>query len=369
MITCGGYESIRQQRFMSFLRMQEKDKRIVRMKTEDTKKKLLLILDMMRKTDEKHPLNATQIAGKLQASGVKAERKSIARDLDCLESVGYEIVKCPNHNLGWYMVGQEFEDHELKMLADAVAAAKFLTIEDSRNLIRKIKNHATREGERLIDVTLIMDPVLKLDDKKFNIKFDTITRAISDGKQLRFQYNELAAGNKKVLKRNGYVYQVSPYFIVLSGEAYYLVGNPATHDHVTFFRIEMITGLGIYNEPARPMKEIVELKDIGKGRTVEDFLRESVNMWEGETATVTLKGPNGCRHDIMYKFGNSAVMHDDGENGFVAHVRVADSNGFYYWLASYGRSIVIEAPDKMRKEFVDYLKESLSNYREDQGGV
>lgn len=40
------------------------------MKGEDTKRKLLFNLDMMRKTDEKHPLNATQIAQKLEQEGL-----------------------------------------------------------------------------------------------------------------------------------------------------------------------------------------------------------------------------------------------------------------------------------------------------------
>ena len=333
------------------------------MKNENTKKKLLLILDWMKKTDESHPLNATQIVTKLESEGIKAERKSISRDIACLKECGYDILPHANHNLGWYMVGQEFEDHEIKMLVDAVASAKFLTVEDSRSLIRKIKNHATKEGERLIDATLVMDPELKLDDKKFNLKFDTIMRAISNHKQLRFQYQEFTSGNRKVLKRNGHVYQVSPYFIALSGEEYFLICNPCTHDHVTHFRIEMITGLDVYDEPARPMHEIEELKEIGKGRTIADYLRESVNMWDGETTRVTLRAGNSLRHDVIRKFGRNIMIRDEGKEEFVAHVMAANSEGFYYWLASYGPYITIEAPEDMRAGYIDYLKKSLARYQ------
>lgn len=332
------------------------------MKNENTKKKLLLVLDWMKKTDEQHPLNATQILAKLEAEGIKAERKSISRDITCLKEYGYDILPHSNHNLGWYMVGQEFEDHEIKMLVDAVAAAKFLTIEDSRALIKKIKNHATKEGERLIDATLIMDPEIKLDDNKFNIKFDKIMHAISNHKQLRFQYQEVTSGNKKVLKRNGHVYQVTPYFIVLSGEEYFLICNPCTHDHVTHFRIEMISCVEIYDEPARPMREIEELKDIGVGRTIADYLRESVNMWEGKTTSATLRAANNFRSDVMRKFGRNIMIRDAGDGEFVAHVNVADSEGFYYWLAAYGPYIIIEGPEDTRNGYVDFLKRSLERY-------
>ena len=124
---------------------------------ETNKLKILYVLDIMRKTDEQHPMNISQIAEKLwSVYGLKSERKSINRDLQTLEDAGYSIVKCENHNLGWYMVDQDFEDHELKMLADAVASAKFMTLEDSRALIKKIKNIATREGEKLIDTTVVL---------------------------------------------------------------------------------------------------------------------------------------------------------------------------------------------------------------------
>jgi len=67
--------------------------------------------------------------------------------LERLEDAGYSILRCENRNLGWYMTDHEFEDYEVKMLVDAVAAAKFLTIDDSRRLIGHIRTTlATQEG-------------------------------------------------------------------------------------------------------------------------------------------------------------------------------------------------------------------------------
>ncbi|MBQ6994333.1 MAG: hypothetical protein IJN64_07595 [Lachnospiraceae bacterium] len=124
---------------------------------ENNKLKILYILDIMKKTDE-------------------------------------------NHNLGWYMIDQDFEDFELKILADSVAAARFLTLEDSNKLIRKIKKLATKDGESIIKLTTNVDEAIKIADAKFKIKYDTIMRAIAEHKQIRFQYYELSAGNKKVLE-------------------------------------------------------------------------------------------------------------------------------------------------------------------------
>ena len=329
---------------------------------ENGKMRILNILEMMQKTDELHPLNSTQMISKLRMRGINAERKTITRDIECLEDAGYEIMKCENHNMGWYMTGQEFEDYELKMLADAVAYAKFLTPKDSLCLIKKIKKMATIEGEKLIDSTLIMDMELKTDDKKFNLKFDRIVRAIMEHKQLRFQYYEYGKGKKKVLKRNGHVYQVNPYYIILSNGEYFLIANSISNNHVTHFRIEMITELDVLDETARPIEEVDELKEIGHGKSINDYLRTNVNMWEGESRDVTIRAPNDCKHDVMLNFGRNISIRNEDEEFFVAHIRVAHAQGFYYWLAAHGPFIKLLAPEDMQKDFVDFLKRSLNQY-------
>lgn len=332
------------------------------MKPENTKKRLLLVLDYMKKTDVDHPLNCSQLIEKLERDGISTERKSISRDMDVLKDCGYDIIKCENHNQGWYMINDGFQDHEIKMLVDAIANAKFLTIENSRSLIKSIKRLATKGTEKIIDETLIIDPELKLDDKMFGAKFDTIMRAITDHKQIKFQYQEIGDRGQRKLRYDGYVYTVNPYYIVLSGEEYYLMCNPSTHSHMTFFRIEMMTNVNTTDEPARPATETDEIKNLPKGKTIADYLRKSVNMWDGQTVRVTLKAKNRFRMAIKRKFGQNVTIRDDGTDNFVAHISVANTEGFYYWLASYGPYIKIEGPEDMRTGYIDFLKQALALY-------
>lgn len=98
----------------------------------DTKLKLLRILEIIRETDEQSPLTAVQIGEKLRAYGIDAERKSICRDIGTLVEAGYDIVRCGDNKLGYYMASRTFEDWELKILIDAVNSAKFLTESDKK---------------------------------------------------------------------------------------------------------------------------------------------------------------------------------------------------------------------------------------------
>jgi repressor of nif and glnA expression len=71
--------------------------------SEFIKIKLLNVLRIMEETDSDHPLNSSGIGRKLEDKGIKAERKSIARDIKCIQEVGYPVFQCENRRLGWYM--------------------------------------------------------------------------------------------------------------------------------------------------------------------------------------------------------------------------------------------------------------------------
>ena len=328
---------------------------------ENSKLKLLYILDIMKKTDEYHPINSTQIAGKLEQYGIAAERKSIARDIACLEDAGYSIIKCPDHNRGWYMTDQAFEDYELKILCDAVGVAPFLTEKDTRELVRKLRGLATAEGESLIAATTWVDQSIKTDDKANKIKIDTVIRAIKARRKLRFQYYELGPQNRRRLRRDGHYYTVSPYYLVLDQDQYFLICNPDSNEHLTHFKLEMLTSLEMLNEPSRNPET---LEEHGRGFDVGAYLRRNVNMWTGERVSVRLRCGNYIRDVIRMRFGKHAMMLDDGPDHFTVTVEVNDNTGLYQWLAENGTHIQVLGPDSIREHYLEYLRGVLAAQEE-----
>lgn len=327
---------------------------------ERNKLKLLYILDIMKKTDEFHPINSTQIAERLAAYGINAERKSIGRDIMCLEDAGYSIIKCADHNKGWYMTDQTFEDYELKILCDAVGAAAFLTERDSRELISKVRGLATTEGEKLIAAATYFDAGIKTDDKSSKIKIDIITRAIKARKKVSFQYYEETAGNRRRLRRDGHVYSVSPYYLVLQENQYFLICNTGSNEGLTHFRLEMITNLQEQDKPARNPET---LPVHGNGFDLGAYLRRSQNMWAGERIHVKLRCDNYIRDVIRRRFGKQVMMIDDGPDHFVVNVEAADNQGLYQWLAEQGAKLTVLGPQSVRSHYLEYLQSILSLYQ------
>lgn len=326
---------------------------------ENSKLKLLYILDIMRKTDEFHPINSTQIAEKLSAHGIRAERKSIGRDLACLEDAGYSIIKCADHNKGWYMTDQAFEDYELKILCDAVGSAAFLTDKDTRDLMKKVRDLATSEGEKLISAATYLDAGIKTDDKSGKLKIDAVTRAIKAKKKITFQYFEDTAGNRRRLRRDGHVYCVSPYYLVLYENQYFLICNSDSNDGLTHFRLEMITNLSVTEQGSRN-PETIPIH--GQNFDLGAYLRRSQNMWNGERVQVKLRCDNYLRNEIRMRFGKQVMMIDDGPEHFTVNVEAADNTGLYQWLAEQGTRLQVLSPSDVRAHYIAYLQSILMIY-------
>ena len=327
--------------------------------TDSSKLKLLYILEIMKKTDELHPFNTTEIAAKLTHYGITAERKSISRDLRFLEYAGYSIMLCEDHNRGYYMTDQLFEDYELKILSDAVNAAPFLTDRDSRELAKKVRSLATIEGEELIAATSFSDSSIKTEDKQNKTKLDQLIRAIKAKKKVSFQYYVIGRGNKRSFLRDGYIYTVSPYYLVLSQGEYYLIANPDTHDHLTHFKIELIANICVKDESLRHPKEIAEH---GKSFDITAYVKRSLNMWSGEAVDIRLRCHDSVRNHIRMRFGSDIWVSDEANGQFTISVNVADSPGLYQWLAQYGAAVRILSPQNVIEQYLKYLYSIQAQY-------
>ena len=111
------------------------------------KLKILYLLKILtEETDEQHVMGAGVLRERLLDYGISAERKSIYDDIEQLRRFGYDIIFVKSRTQGGYYRGsREFELPELKLLADAVQASRFMTAKKSRELIGKLEKLASRE--------------------------------------------------------------------------------------------------------------------------------------------------------------------------------------------------------------------------------
>ena len=112
------------------------------MDTSSTKKRLLLILELLYKTtDESHPVSTVDITGYLEEKGFQIDRKTL-HSLRLLISMGYDIVVVKSSPNKYFWGERTFEIPELKMLLDAVSSARSISETKSKRLTKKIMSLA-----------------------------------------------------------------------------------------------------------------------------------------------------------------------------------------------------------------------------------
>ncbi len=326
-----------------------------------TKEKLLYILEFLKKTDEQHPVNTNELIAYLATKGIKAERKSVARDIAVLRNSGYSIILCDELKKGYYMTDQLFEDYELKMIADAISGAKFLPYNDSRTLVDKICTMATATGEELIREQSFIDEQIKPKNRTVRFSIDKIINAIKQGRKISFHYLEIQPDGGMKLKRDGHTYEISPYYLCWMDDGYFLIGNSKSHNHLTHFRVEMMVDVEILKERIRPKEEIEELDE---NFSIGEYLRHNINMYTGEIIRVVLEGSQKIAKDFRARFGENVPIESIGENRFRSEVFASEGEGLLRWLSQFSASdLTVVEPEKLREDLKARARAIAESYQ------
>ena len=113
-------------------------------KSENQKLKLLYIRKyLLEHTDKDHRVTTADIIRELEKYEIKAERKSIYNDIECLREFGMDIRRVQkDRTYSYYVTNRPFELPELKLLVDSVQSARFITKKKTNDLIKKIEKLA-----------------------------------------------------------------------------------------------------------------------------------------------------------------------------------------------------------------------------------
>lgn len=325
---------------------------------EKTKQRLLRVLDIIKSTDEQHPITANEIVAELQRYGIEAERKAVLRDIEALVDYGYQITPHSDNKLGWYMIERDFEDWELKVLCDAVAGAQFLTKSDSKKLIGKLCSLSGESGKKLLREITPIESVNKNPTTATKIYIDTILRAIKNKKQVNFQYIYTDVNMNKVLKRGGSYYKVNPYSLYWNNDRYYLVGNFSGYDNLSHYRLDRIRNLSVSEEDILSADKLLGANASLK---IAEHVKKSFYNYSGEKICLTLRFRDYMADDLIDRFGQDIRITKNGDM-YEMTVMTEESCGLYYWLLQYGEEVTVVSPERVREEVLRRVDNIRDNY-------
>lgn len=191
-------------------------------KSENQKVKTLYVAKyFLENSDENHPVTAGDVVDYLKAEcGIEAERRAIYRDIAALRDVfGMDI---EGGQGGKYrLLSRQFEFDDLRLLAECVHAAKFISARQAKDLVDTLGEFcSTYQAEQLQREVFLCDRV-KTTQKGTMAIISKINQAMAtrqDGKphtpqKISFKYLKytLQDGITQVERRKGAAYKVSPY--------------------------------------------------------------------------------------------------------------------------------------------------------------
>ena len=311
-------------------------------KSSNQKLKILYLMRiLLTLTDETHMLSVNDMIAKLAGLGVEAERKTIYDDIETLKRFGLDIVMEKTKTYGYYVAGREFELPELKLLADAVQSSRFITERKSLQLIRKLESLVSvYDAGKLRRQVFIQDRVKSMNESIY-YSVDALHEAISEGKKISFRYFDYDINKKRVFRRNGARYVVSPVALTWNDENYYLITHSEDHEGLTHFRVDKM----------HDVQKLAERRsDEAASFNLADYSKKLFGMFSGETTDVKLRLGSHLTSAIIDRFGKDAIMIADGDEHFTVTVRVVLSPVFYGWLFQFGELCQVLSPQSLKDE-------------------
>lgn len=311
--------------------------------------KMLYLRDIFLKyTDEEHSLTRSQIEQLMENIGISERRKAFSEDVEALRQYGMDIQATNGRNADYKLVSRDFELPELKLLADAVCAAKFLTNKKCEELLKKLAGLCSEEEAKQLKRNVYVTDRPGANSTHLLYSVDRIQQAISEEgtkHKIRFRYFEYDVNKKKKYRVPDRV--CTPYALVWDNTYYYLVAWNDHRECYSNYRVDRMENVEITDEKARPIDRDFDLSE---------YVTTHFSMFSGKETEVRLHCRKDLVNSVLDRFGmNTRIIPDKDGEGFVVYVNVVVKAPFYSWVFQFGGAAEILGPEAVRQEYIEML--------------
>ena len=321
---------------------------------------LYLAQILLENTDEDHDITLQEIIDKLSANNVTAERKSLYDDIAQLDDFGIKIKKTQyGKTFHYQVVNRNFEIAELKLLADSVASAKFITEKKSNELIKKIEHLASKHEASKLQRQVYVAGRVKSMNNDIMENVDAIHNAISQNLMISFQYFQWNIKKQPELRRGGDRYVISPWGLSWDDENYYLVGYDSEADKIKHYRVDKMLHIKIEKTRREGRYKFKEID-------MAAYAKKMFNMFDGEEQDVEILCTNNLAGVMIDRFGKDVSMYKVDEEHFKVRAKVAASSHFIHWVMALGAGAQIIGPESLVEEVKAEIRRLAEQYGSQQ---
>ena len=353
-------------------------------------KPYLVLQYLLRQSDENHVVSAENIVGYLQETcGIYAERRSIYRDIEEINKamliVEYEIdvheaeerleedeeeklVIYDKSKKGFYVRQRHYDPHDIRLLAECVYSAKFLSAGQAERLATVVCEFVSEAQAKEIRHDAFLTDRVKTDNKGVLNSISTINDAMSkelDGlrhepEKISFQYLKYSIKDvgQQVERRKGMKYTVSPYKLLINDGNYYLLAFDDYAQDMRTYRVDRMKGVNRTGEPREGAEAFAAID-------LKTYTKRVFSMFGGKQECVVIRFINPLLDAVVDRFGNdkSNVQYakvDDTHFSVTTQVEISDQ--FFGWVLGFGKKAKLIGSDKAVEQFRAYLDKVREMY-------
>lgn len=247
-----------------------------------------------------------------------------------------------------------FELYELRMLIDAVASARFITKDETKQLIRKIKKLTSIHHAKKLHNEILIDSSVKSESKLVRLAINDLHEAISERKIVTFQYGRYNLNKEFVLSHNGGQYRVKPLALTWVNDFYYLIAYYFAKEEIRHYRIDRLRNVNITEE-----QFAYEPFDVSK------YVSSTFHMYAGSEEWIKIRFHNDLINVIIDKFGRDADIRKLDENHFVLSAKAIVSDGLVKWLLNWGNQAKVLSPSSLIDQVTNEIKNMMAVYEKE----
>lgn len=321
-------------------------------KSFNSRDRLLKLIEIMQKhSDEAHMLSLREIAVHFP-DDIEIRFATVRADLNALSSSDlFRICTYQERdgleNRYWYD-GIGLKLHELRLLIDAVVAARFIPHKETVRLIDQLKrfsgNHITKEMDNQVFVA--DEPGVALKDIGDTIH--VLHEAIHHSKIIEFQYGKFTTEKKFELNREGAIYKMKPYGLVWSQDFYYLIVEPVGEKGNRHFRVDRMRNVFVSDNSF--VKESTF--------DMNEYLKKLFHMYAGEEISMEVEFDNHLINVVIDRFGPGADIRPMNNGRFKFFTKAILADGLVRWLLTWGSDAKVLYPQKL----VERMKEETEKF-------
>lgn len=311
----------------------------------NNKIRLLRLWEMLlQESDADHPLSTNQILDNLLQLGLKCDRKTLYDDIELLKAEGYEILsRMEKHSKVYYVSDRKFSPPELKILMDAVQAAKFVTESKTQELVDKITALGGGYRAKLLKGNIVRFNTRKHTNESIYLNVDSLEAAIQRRKVVTFRYFIMNENGAREYKYDGRVYRVEPIALIYNDDNYYLRCYSLDHEDYRNYRVDRMDDVQMTGQKVSDKARLSE-------KEIAEYTSQVFRMYSGDIVDAVLEFDRSLIDVVFDKFGEGTQILRSADGRCVAMVKVQVSRTFWGWYFQFPDKMRIISPEGLMKQ-------------------